>query len=303
VSWGWAEDQQCTIATDCNTLGVDSQQYVQRVNTEFQKLGLRGISLFASSGDSGANGRSDPECTDTKLHAVFPAASPYVTSVGATMLEEAQTKLSKPPPVCSSGGAFAGQCASSGTEVAVSLTAAGFTSGGGFSAYMAQPSYQKSAVETYLQSGVTLPPSSYFDAMGRGYPDVAAMGNNFLVYIDVEGGWSPVGGTSCSSPTWAGVAARLIDVALNKTGKPLGFMNPLLYQMHTDHPQAFVDVVKGDNKCTESGCFPSCKGFEATKGWDPVSGLGAPQYDEIAQYVSLKLDEIAQRRHPPTLLV
>merc|ERR1711988_1227993 len=101
--------------------------------------------------------------------------------------------------------------------------------------------------------GVTLPPATYFNASGRAYPDVAAMGNNFLVYINQEGGWQPVGGTSCSSPTWAGVAARLIDISIAKTGKPLGFMNPLLYKMHLEMPQAFVDVTKGDNKCTEAG--------------------------------------------------
>lgn len=59
----------------------------------------------------------------------------------------------------------------------------------------------------------------------------------------------------------------------DKTGKPLGFMNPLLYQMAATQPSTFTDITKGNNKCTENGCSSSCKGFEATKGWDPVTGL------------------------------
>merc|ERR1711881_599009 len=116
ISWGWAEDQQCAAGIDqseCQTLGIDSQQYVQRVNTEFMKIGLRGVSLFVASGDSGANGRSDGMCTDKKLHASFPGASPYVTAVGATMLDKPQFDLKKAPPACASQGAGF-KCASGG---------------------------------------------------------------------------------------------------------------------------------------------------------------------------------------------
>merc|ERR1712072_1046608 len=180
---------------------------------------------------------------------------------------------------------------------------AGFTSGGGFSNYTVQPRFQKDAVSAYLQSGVKLPPASYYSASGRAYPDVSAMGNNFLVYIKSEGGWSPVGGTSASSPTWAGIAARLNDISLKKTGKPLGCINQLLYQMHAEHPAAFVDVTKGDNKCTEGGCAATCKGFEAAKGWDPVTGLGVPQYDEMEKYVTLALDRSMTRKGTDPLVV
>merc|ERR1712048_1279760 len=85
ISWGWAEDGQCQSGIDstvCTTLGVNSEQYVARVNTEFQKIGLRGVSLMAASGDSGANGRTDGECTGTVLHSSFPGSSPYITAVG-----------------------------------------------------------------------------------------------------------------------------------------------------------------------------------------------------------------------------
>merc|ERR1711900_147641 len=81
------------------------------------------------------------------------------------------------------------------------------------------------------------------------------------------------GGTSAATPTWASVGSRLNDVAMGKTSKPLGFLNPLLYKIYGENKAAFPDIIKGDNKCTEEGCAASCKGFEATKGWDPVTGL------------------------------
>merc|ERR1719191_490036 len=292
ISWGWAEDGQCSSGIDstvCSTLGVDSAQYVARVNTEFQKIGLRGTSLFAASGDSGANGRTDGECTGTMLHASFPGSSPYITTVGATQFSKPEYKLDITPTACTALGAGY-KCASGGTEVAVSQPVAGFTSGGGFSTYTPMPTYQQSAVQGYLNSGVTLPPSTYFNSSNRGYPDVAALGNNFAVYLDMYGGWTTVGGTSASSPTFAAIAGYLNSLSVNKTGKPLGFMNPLLYKMASDQPSAFTDIVSGDNKCTEDGCFSSCKGYECTTGWDPVTGLGTPVLTEMIKYVEAQLD-------------
>eukprot|EP00966_Prymnesium_polylepis_P018168 419128-Prymnesium_polylepis.1 len=77
-------------------------------------------------------------------------------------------------------------CAIDGTEVAVSYDVAQFASGGGFSNFAPTPSYQQSAVKGYLASGIALPPSSYFNSSGRAYPDVAAMGNNYLIQIEGE---------------------------------------------------------------------------------------------------------------------
>merc|ERR1712070_258799 len=109
-------------------------------------------------------------------------------------------------------------------------------------------------------------------------------------YMQQMGGWTGVGGTSASTPTVAGVSAYLNDLSYSKKGKPLGFLNPLLYKMHAEVPEAFTDVTVGDNKCTEDGCFPSCKGYKATKGWDPVTGLGTPVADKMLAYVEKLLD-------------
>jgi len=287
-SYGWAESQQCAsgIGSSCSSLGIDSETYVQRVNTEYQKIGLRGVSIIVASGDAGANGKVDQQCTGKKFNPTFPAASPYVTAVGALQVSASdQTTSSSGPPGCSASVLGAGTgCLVSGTQEAVSYAESSFTSGGGFSGYTARPSYQSAAVQAYLTNkDVSLPPSSYYSSKNRAYPDVSAMGHNFVVYV--QGQSEAVGGTSAASPSFAGLVGLLNSESLAKNGKPLGFLNPLLYTMAKAKPAAFIDVTEGTNKCTEDGCASTCKGFNAAKGWDPVTGLGVPQYSQMLAYI------------------
>jgi len=53
ISYGWSELDQCSINPDeCRQLGVDSLGYVRRVNAEFAKIALRGVTLLSASGDA-----------------------------------------------------------------------------------------------------------------------------------------------------------------------------------------------------------------------------------------------------------
>lgn len=284
ISYGWNEEDQCEDGiggNECQQLGVDSKGYVNRVNVQFQKIGLRGVSLIAASGDSGANGRTDPDCSEKHLNPPYPAASPYITAVGATQIDQASgvANLPNPPPGC------AGQsCASGGSEEAVSYAQSNFASGGGFSFVAPAPSYQTAAIAAYLKSGVKLPPSGYYNSKGRGFPDVAALGSQILI---IDGGSiEPVGGTSASAPIIAGVASLLNDIVIAETGKPLGFLNPLFYKVQAECPTCFQDITTGDNKCTEDGCSASCTGYYCAKGWDPVTGLGTPNYKAMVAYIN-----------------
>lgn len=184
MSYGWNEEDQCENgigAGECNSLGVNSTQYVARVNTEFMKIGLRGVALFASSGDSGANGRTDLDCSDSVFHPAFPAASPFVTAVGATQIYDATFSITNPPPICQSS--FFWWCAGGGTEVAVSYSFAGFASGGGFSNVAIQQPWQKEAVSNFLRSSNgKKTPTSFFNVNGRAFPDVAALGSQILIW-------------------------------------------------------------------------------------------------------------------------
>ncbi len=115
MSWGWPEDGQCESGIGSCT---DAKNYVERTNTEFAKVTARGITLVAASGDQGAPGDklefffsyasfasnspfrcSHPNCGG--LSDLFPASSPWVVAVGATMLgtNPNNTRLSTSTPV------------------------------------------------------------------------------------------------------------------------------------------------------------------------------------------------------------
>ncbi|KAG6841456.1 hypothetical protein C0991_010881 [Blastosporella zonata] len=204
-----------------NVPGVEvPQDYAVKVCNLFAQLGSIGTTAFFSSGDEGVGGGNcltNDGTSKTLFQPAFPASCPYVTAVGGT------TKVSP--------------------EVAVSF------SGGGFSRYFAQPSYQTSAVSTFLTSlGSTY--SGLYNATGRAYPDVSAQGSAFRVIV--SGAVNSVSGTSASSPTVAGIFSLLNDVRL-AAGKPsLGFVNPLIYS----NPSSFNDIVSGSNPgCSTNGSF------------------------------------------------
>jgi subtilase family serine protease len=81
-------------------------------------------------------------------------------------------------------------------------------------------------------------------------------------------GWYTVRGTSCSAPQFAAMVAIADQIA----GHSLGQINPTLYQLaSSDYGKYFYDVTTGNN-----GPDPSVPGYNASTGWDPVTGLGTP---------------------------
>ncbi|KAI0831997.1 peptidase S8/S53 domain-containing protein [Trametes gibbosa] len=230
--------------TFTTSYGDDEQtvplDYATTVCNLFAQLGARGSSIMFSSGDSGVGGgdclTNDGTNTE-RFQPNFPASCPFVTTVGGTIRVN--------------------------PEVAVSF------SGGGFSNYFARPTYQSTAVSTFLNKlGRTN--AGLFNTTGRAYPDVAAQGEGFQVVIG--GRVSSVAGTSASSPTFAAVIALLNDFRLSQGKAPLGFLNPLIYS--TGVP-GFNDITSGSNP----GC--GTNGFTAGAGWDPVTGLGTPDFGKL----------------------
>jgi tripeptidyl-peptidase-1 len=273
MSWGWPEPWQCQIDSCSN-----AQQYVTQVNTEFMKVTALGVTLMAASGDQGAPGDMNPQCESSKpaLSNIFPGASPYVLSVGATMISGTVSGNPYKAPACKTH-----HCATSKTEVTCTYPGALITSGGGFSSYVTRPSWQNSAVSSYLASGVALPPAKDFNSANRAFPDVSALGHSYL--IGIYGQLEQVDGTSCSSPVWGGIISLFNSVRLNAGKAPLGFVNPVLYTAASKSANMYQDITSGNNKCTESCC--SNFGFVATKGWDPVTGLGTPNFGQLLTYI------------------
>ncbi|KAJ7775393.1 family S53 protease [Mycena metata] len=215
----------------------------------YAQLGALGTSILFSSGDGGVGG-NEFECTTFVPTA--PSTCPWVTSVGSS-----QTILEN----------F--------TKNNFSEIGAAFSSGG-FSNYFEAPAYQKDDVDAYISSlGDTY--SGLFNTTGRGFPDVSAEGVNFVVVAGNETGL--VSGTSASSPVFASVIALLNDELIAAGKSPLGFLNPFLYS--PAGRAALNDVSDGKNP----GC--STSGFNATVGWDPVTGLGSPNYPKLRTAVGL----------------
>lgn len=206
-----------------------SVTFMQRVNTEFMKLGVRGVSILFASGDDGA------ACKDKKFSPNFPVSSPYVTGVGGTGFKN---------PF------------GTGPEFAYEI------SGGGFSNVFKQPSYQSEKVAEFLNSP-NLPPAELYDKTGRAYPDVAAISRHFWIVnnrVPVPG----VAGTSASTPTVAGIISMLNEHRLYANKPSMGFLNPFIYK----NSKAFFDVTSGCNEGCLTGDkgFCATEGFDPVTG-------------------------------------
>lgn len=240
------------------------------------KLGLLGITAVVASGDAGVTDRAGT-CQGPH-HDIFIAddlcGCPYITCVGSTVVKA----IDKP-------------------EIATES----FSSGGGFSNIFQRPSWQEKAIGEYLlrhnpgyfayntsEGIIPTTGSGIYNRGGRGFPDVAAVGDNGLVVW--RGRVQPFGGTSMSAPIVAAIFNRINEKRLSLGKGPIGFANIGLYQALQDHkdkpreqPSLYNDVTVGNQALGGYGddrYYSACGnvGFSAVPGWDPVTGLGTPIY-------------------------
>ena len=182
-----------------------------------------GITFVASSGDIGA--WSGPE---------WPSVSPDVLAVGGTTLHL-------------SNGSYSSESGWSG-------------SGGGYSAYHAEPAYQHSVQTTGRRSD----------------PDVAYNGDpstGVYVYYSYAlpagySGWYAFGGTSAGAPQWAGLLA-LADQGRAASG--LGSLANAQATIYSLPASDFNTISSGYN------------GYSATGSYNPVVGRGSPHADLVVR--------------------
>lgn len=259
--------------------------YATRLCNLIAQVSLRGITIVSSSGNNGPNGDSPAGEHKTIFEPEFPASCPYVLAVGGTTnLADEQAATKSTIPFLSSFGYVA--------------------SGGGFSNIFPAPSWQYSFVQKYTSQHV---PEAY-KANGTGYPqpagaimagvpDVAAISTSWPTIVN--GLEVPIGGTSSAAPTWAAVIA-LLNAHEQSNGRPnLGFVNPWLYTLVATGRGGLKDIVKGGNNKGECDLLQGCTlttfggkqllGYDVTEGWDPVTGLGSPNFGVLRE----RLDERA----------
>ncbi|MFG2820015.1 protease pro-enzyme activation domain-containing protein [Kitasatospora sp. NPDC048365] len=253
-----------------------------------------GIGFYFSSGDSGDNeARTGTKQTD------MPASLDYVTAVGGTSLG-----LDRNAGYAFETGWGTLKAALSADGQSWVDFPGAFTSGagGGTSARVAQPRYQKHVVPRAL--------SGARGGRNRVVPDIAAVADpntGFLVgqtqtFPDGTSQYSEyrIGGTSLAAP----VVAALQALAQQAAGAPLGFANPAIYDRYgtgayhdvTDHPfgpgtelaEVRVDFVNGvdaaDGTATSLRTLGKDSSLHAVKGYDDVTGVGSPTADYLASY-------------------
>ncbi len=234
--------------------------YLQQEQQVFSKARAKGITVLASSGDSGAAANV---CSGGLINVGkgvnLPAADPLVTSVGGTTLNATVDT-----------GKYVAETTWNEDRAGSGAT------GGGISTIFPVPSYQKGI------AGLT----------GRGVPDVAfdadpltgvpivysAQGGTFIV---------SVGGTSVGSPAWAAI----VVLANQYVGKRLGFLNDALYRLSTgSYARSFHDITTGNNSVvipefdptTGKIIYVPVPGYNAGPGWDAVTGIGTPKVTALA---------------------
>jgi subtilase family serine protease len=243
-----------------------------------------------SSGDSG------DELAATGLkQATIDASDPYVTAVGGTS------------DAIGADAKFQFQTGW-GTEKytlnadAKGWTGIGFTSGagGGYSTLFNRPGYQEGVVPSSAPAGRAVP-----DVAMDADPTTGILVGETQTFPngDTKYGEYRIGGTSVASPMFAGMTA----LTLQHAGGRLGFLNPTIYGQYK--AGTFTDItgkspsgkpvdagnVRADYANTvnaSDGLLYSVRVFNhdssltTTKGWDDVTGIGAPNSKWITSITS-----------------
>ncbi len=231
VSYGLAEDSP------------DWEPAVQQaINQALQAAAMLGITVCVSSGGDGTF--CDMGAT-TVAHVEFPGSSPFVLSVGGTMLTEVGAAVQEVVWWESPGW----RTKSDG----------GGATGGGVSTIFARPAWQTIAIASKSAGSID----------GRIVPDIAALAGPPLYRLILDGRSAPNGGTSASAPLLASLLVRL-NAAL-PAAKQRHFLAPLLYQGGVG-AEGCTDITSGDNTSNPNPGI----GYQAGNGFDAVSGWGVP---------------------------
>jgi len=245
VSWGGPESSWTAQARNA-------------LNGACEDAAAMGISITVAAGDQGAT----DGVASGALTVDFPASSPFVLSVGGTMLTGTppQEAVWWEAPGYRAGG--------------------GGSTGGGVSTVFPRPAWQAVQVASLNAGSID----------GRVIPDIAALAGPPLYDLIFEGQDSPNGGTSAATPLWAALLARI--AAGLPAAKQLRFLTPLLYgtaQNGQPVGQAgCTDITSGDNHNDPgtNGQPSGVPGYAAGLAYDAVTGWGTPIGTQVQQLLA-----------------
>jgi subtilase family serine protease len=242
-------------------------------NSLWAQAAAQGMSVFVSSGDSGAAG-CDSMNAPTATHGRGVNAlcsSSYSTCVGGTQFDDVYNSSQY---WRQTNGADMSSAISYIPEIAWNESGWSnllLSSGGGASSVYLKPAWQ---------SAPGVPPDGYRDV-----PDVsmtAAIHDAYIVQI--QGGSFYVAGTSAATPSLASVMALVLE----NTAARQGNANPTLYRLATSQMSAngaaiFHDITSGSNS------VPGVTGFNAGTGYDLATGLGSIDANLLVNHWSDRL--------------
>ncbi|KAH9056373.1 subtilisin-like protein [Lactarius vividus] len=271
LRWLYKTSRYVPSAMDRNVLGVikgggyNPSKPTSKANLNIQytsAIAYPTAHIFYSTGSSGTLGRGDPfiNWLDYVL-GLWSVPQTVNTPYGIAeykVLPDYDGFLPSFPSTCpwvtSVGGATGYD-----PEVAAS------PSGGGFSVYFPRAPYKNNAVPTFLLN-LGGQYSRFYKCLiitlcnpgGRGIPDIALQEFDFLIILN-RGTWTNAG-TSCSTPTAAGIISLLNDYQISNGKAQLGFLNVLLYRRCLS---GLNDITSGSNPGCNTGGFSAAPGFNA----------------------------------------
>ncbi len=245
------------------------------LNNVFAIAAGAGISTLVASGDQGSSAcRAETPAGPTALPLLAvsdPASSPYVTAVGGTNVSLNANNQIRTEVTWNDSPAFLG------------------AGGGGVSLFSPQrPWWQREPRLGKYGSGRLVPDISALADVIPGYATYCTA----LACSELEQpnrGWVAIGGTSAATPLMAGGVLLADQYALRAHQAPLGFLNPLLYEIGagpTRH-SVFRDVTKGTNDLgpltpSDAGGGVSLGCCAATPGYDLATGWGSLKVNAFA---------------------
>lgn len=259
----------------------------------FQLGAIEGIGFYFSSGDNG------DEVANTGTKQVdTPANSAWVTAVGGTSLAVGKGDTYK----WETGWGTLRATLSDGKSWTDFPGAYTSGAGGGTSATVKQPFYQRGVVPSALAK------ANGKQAM-RTVPDISAIADPNTGFLVGQTQTFPngtqkydeyrIGGTSLASPVIAGIQALAQQ---QRGGHPIGFANPAIYDRYgsklyhdvTDRPTgrdlavARVDFVNAfdasEGLLTSVRSLGKDSSLKAVRGYDDVTGVGSPAPGYVTSY-------------------